>query len=187
MEEISIEQQRLLYWGKELKNNQKLSAYDIEDGAIILLSLRSGAPPSETKTEPVIKEIFIQTINKKFALAIDINCTVYDLKRLIQQKQSIKIAHQRLCYSTKQLTNDMPLSYYNITHGSIIQLVLRLWGVGGGGPMQIVIQTVNGKSVTMDYKPYEKISTIKTHIPSAFLGIEGIEILIFDKLVLFCF
>eukprot|EP01084_Bolivina_argentea_P236198 397223_1 len=168
LKEIATKQQRLLYCGKELQNDRKLSDYDVSDGSILILSLRGGAPPNEKDTqnnEPVITAtIFIQTVVKTFSLTIDIYCTVYELKSLIKQKENTKISHQRLCYEGKQLIDVLPLSYYQISNGSTIQLVLKLWSAIGGGPMHIVIQTLDKKCIIMDYKPNEKISTIKKQI-----------------------
>ncbi len=136
---IPIQQQRLLYGGKEL-TNMPLSHYNVGNGSILILSVRAaGARYSIclTKNEPATREIFIQTAVKQFRVTFDIKSTALELKSYIQQTQGIQIAHQRLCHAGKQLTDNMSLLHSDIDNGAVIQLILRPWSVRGGGPMQM--------------------------------------------------
>eukprot|EP01060_Flectonema_neradi_P033866 TRINITY_DN5794_c0_g1_i1.p1 TRINITY_DN5794_c0_g1~~TRINITY_DN5794_c0_g1_i1.p1 ORF type:complete len:174 (+),score=30.76 TRINITY_DN5794_c0_g1_i1:40-561(+) len=51
---------------------------------------------------------------------------IQDLKNMIFQKEEISVSSQRLIFDGKQLEDNKTLSDYNIQHGSIIHLVLRL-------------------------------------------------------------
>eukprot|EP01083_Nonionella_stella_P140763 432345_1 len=186
-EKIPVGIQRLFYGGVELDNDKKLADYYIDQDSILMLSLRSG-PKQYHKKEPRVvsmAQIEIQTVAKRFSFVVDINhTTVVGLKLMIKEHEGIPTNQQRLLFAGQHLKDHAFLFHYGVVKGSLIKCVLRLWSAGGinagGGPMHIVISTMDGKVITMDYKPDTTIATVKQHLPSG-LGIPcGKEILMFE-------
>ena len=66
----------------------------------------------------------------KSAYAVEASSMVEDVKSLIQEKEGVAVAAQRLLFAGKQLEDSCSLAEYNVQEESTLTLALRL--IGGG-------------------------------------------------------
>lgn len=100
------------------------------------------------------------------------NGSIYNLKQQIQNREGINMNKQILIFEGKQLQNINTLEDYDIQSDSTIYLTIGLVGGGidGEGTKQIFIKTLQGKTITIEVKDTDTISSIKDKIRD----IEGI-------------
>nr|CAA80336.1 ubiquitin [Tetrahymena pyriformis] len=104
--------------------------------------------------------IFAKILNgKTMTLEVTHSDTIEKVKSLIQNKEGILIEQQRLLHTGKNLENQRTLSYYSIQIQSTLQLEIRQSGV-----MQIFVQTLAGKTITLDVTSSNTINDIKSMI-----------------------
>ena len=145
-EKIPIEQQRLLFAGKELEDNKTFNDYNIKNEDTIHLALRLKG----------VMKILIKTINQKI-LNLDANYsdTIKDIKIKIEEKEGILPNHKyKLIFSGKKLEDSKTLEYYNIKNGTILYLVqVSLF--------PIIVQIRKETKITIDVERSDTIKNIK--------------------------
>lgn len=146
-ERYPLEQQRLFYRGRELKDNKTLENYNIINESIF--------------------NLFIQntfTINVKtptgnaFELYVNSNTTIIDLKIQIKYKKGYPTNEQTLLFLDKELQDDRTLKEYSIMDESILKLIVK------EEFHTINIKTTIGNIITLKVDPKTTIKDLKTKL-----------------------
>jgi len=165
-EKINIppEQQRLIFNGDQLDDDQELSYYNIKNGSMIhLIICLSSSINVQVKCPS----------GKIITLKAEPSDKIKDLKSKIEEKENIPSDHQCLIIDGDQLEDDRKISDYNIKNKSMLQLISNY-----SDSIQVQVKSYIGKTITINIKLSDTVKILKKKIEEK----EGTQ----QSILLFC-
>jgi ubiquitin len=152
---IPVERQEISFQYRSLQDDATLESAKLELGLALRLSVLS---------EPF--EVFVKTsTGKTLTFKVGAWDSIATLKEKIHFQEGISLVHQVLSFAGTELSDRRSVSYYKITKGSTLSLVL---GTGRlhthYDSMQIFVKTLTGKTLTLDVGSDTTIERVKDQI-----------------------
>ncbi|GKV30178.1 hypothetical protein SLEP1_g39023 [Rubroshorea leprosula] len=143
-ENITPNQQRLIYNGQQLEDSRTLEDYKIDEDSIVhLISSQHSQITGSV-------QIHIKTLTgKNISLNLEPSDTINDVKGMIHARESIPVDQQDIWMGRKVLENDRTLADYNIGNNCRLYLFSRMRFRFLGG-MQISVIPLNGTRFSLE-------------------------------------
>eukprot|EP00485_Elphidium_margaritaceum_P000707 CAMPEP_0202686968 /NCGR_PEP_ID=MMETSP1385-20130828/2706_1 /ASSEMBLY_ACC=CAM_ASM_000861 /TAXON_ID=933848 /ORGANISM="Elphidium margaritaceum" /LENGTH=203 /DNA_ID=CAMNT_0049341661 /DNA_START=99 /DNA_END=710 /DNA_ORIENTATION=+ len=125
-EGILPEQQRLICRGHELKDDNRLSHYNINGPCVLYLAMKLGWSRSMKLPQSTAKNVFVKTLNgESISVNVGPNDTISNVKRKIWQQTGMSVDRQRLLFTGQSLLDALLISDYNIFDGCTLHIVFK--------------------------------------------------------------
>lgn len=188
-EGIPSEHQVLFYKGKELDSEyRKLIDCRIQSGDTLDIDIIKPITDIHSRAESVESDkpkgllLFIKTLTgKTITLNVSVADTVGDLKRKINEKESIPISQQCLIAAGKPLADTDDIHRIGVQNHSVVHLVLR---VPSRTPLALSVQTPTGQSLTLNSNIADTIDQVKEIIESENGFAAAQQVLLYDGTIL---
>ena len=158
--QVGFEQgeQRLLFDGKELKNNQILCQCNVRDGSTLHLKTVNFCD----------RVVYIRMLNgRSFPLEYNTSNTIGMIKAMIHDEMSIDVDKQHLVFAAQRLDDGKTLSDYDIKQGDVIHLAVKQGGslpLSQIGEGKIFIKAPFHASMRVDVHKNDTIATVWTKV-----------------------
>ncbi len=149
-EGIPVDQQRLIFAGKQLEDGRTLADYNIQKESTIRLVLR---------LRGLMQIFIIMPAGKIITLDVEPWESIDNVKSMILDKEGIPPEEQRLMFRGTTLEDGHTLADYSIEKDATLRVGLRL-----RGGMQIFVNTLTGKTITLEVEPSDSIDNVKQKI-----------------------
>lgn len=138
---IPNKQQRLMFDGKPLRKDSKtLEEYKIKDQDTLIL-------------EPM--EVHVKTPDgQTLTFRVEPTDTIEDVKDKVEEEVGMPVPDQRMLFEGEELKDAPTLEDYNIQNGDTLFL----------DPMKIHVKHYDGRIITLDVQPDDKIDDIKERV-----------------------
>ena len=160
-EGIPIDQQKLIFAGKVLQNDNDLFHYGIKSGST--LHLRQERLGEGRKVQIFVKS----TTGKTIPIVVEPANSISNVKDEILSREGIPKEEQMFFFAGKKLEDTHSLASYRIQEGSTLRLERSLEPATPEIPeegIHIYVKTLTGKTISLDINPWETVTDVKTKI-----------------------